>query len=78
MSEQTPWGEWFDAQYDLNNIIDRAVKERSEGKGDGFRVALYSSIIENAAERIRGYIPDVALTSDEVAEVRAKIAKAQR
>lgn len=55
------WDEWFDAQFDLNERIERAVKGISAGKGDGFRVALYAAVIEHCAEAMRTYIPDVAL-----------------
>ena len=60
------WDEWFDTQYDLNNAIDKAIRERTKGKSDQLRLALYSSVIENAAEAMRAFIPDVSLEKSDV------------
>lgn len=59
------WSEWFDAQSALNDQIDRAINEASKGRGDGFRLALYSSVIETCAETMRTFIPDEALSESE-------------
>lgn len=55
------WDEWFDVQYDLTDAIDRVIRERTVGKSDGFRVALYSAVIESAAESMRAFIPEMSL-----------------
>lgn len=58
------WDEWFDDQQKLTDRIRRAVTALSEGRGDGFRVALYSAVIESAAEAMRAFIPASALTGE--------------
>lgn len=57
------WNEWFDNQWDLTRCIDEFVKNKSAGKGDGFRLALYASVVEHCAEALRTYIPDADMTS---------------
>lgn len=63
-STQEAWDQWFDNQWDLTKCIDRAVEGQSEGKDDGFRLALYAAVIEHCAEAMRAYIPDVALEEE--------------
>lgn len=58
------WDAWFDAQYDINLCIDRAVRDLSKDKSDGFQAAIYAGLIEHCAEQIRTFIPDVTLTKD--------------
>lgn len=47
------WEEWFDAQYALCDQMDRAVAGLSAGKDDAYRAAVWSAVIEHAAEAIR-------------------------
>lgn len=53
---QEMWEEWFDGQYDLNLCIDRVIKDRAQGKPEGFKTALYSAVIEHCAEQLRASI----------------------
>lgn len=66
------WDEWFDTQYDLCDAIDRVIKERSEGKGDGLRLALYSAVVEHCAESMRRFVPDLSLAAPSTDEQRGK------
>ena len=50
------WEEWFASQSGLNDRIDIAIEGLSKGKDDAFRAALYSSVIESCAERLRMYL----------------------
>jgi hypothetical protein len=50
------WEEWFDAQYELTERIDKAIAGLTADKDDAFRVALYSAVIEQAAEKMRRYL----------------------
>lgn len=51
------WDEWFDKQYELNKRIDRAVSGLSVDRDAKFRIALWSSVIEHAAEELRSDLP---------------------
>lgn len=64
------WEEWFDKQYDLNERIDKAIAGLTVGKGDGFKLALWSSVIEHAAETLRIYIPEEVKNHGQVHEPR--------
>lgn len=55
-SARTLWDDWFDNQYDLVACIDKAVEEQAKGKGEPFKVALYSALIEHCAEQMRSSI----------------------
>lgn len=50
------WDEWFDKQHPLTERVDKAIEGLSVGKDDHFRAALYSAVIESAAERLRMYL----------------------
>jgi hypothetical protein len=56
MADNELWDEWFDGQMELTQRIERAVEGLATGKDDNFRAALYSAVIEHAAERLRMYI----------------------
>lgn len=55
-SAQALWDEWFDVQYDIARCVDNAVEAKSKGKGDLFKAALYSGLIEHLAEQMRSCI----------------------
>ena len=58
-THQDMWDEWFNEQWDIVYCIERLMREKHKDKSDGFKVALYSAIIEHCAETMRQHIPDV-------------------
>jgi hypothetical protein len=51
------WDEWFDAQYELTERIDKAIAGLAVGKDDAFKLAVWAAVVEHAAESMRMYIP---------------------
>lgn len=50
------WDDWFDDQSPLCRRIDKAIAALSKDRNDDYRAALYSAVIESAAERLRMYL----------------------
>lgn len=71
-SARTMWDEWFDTQFDLNRCIEEVIRERSKGQPDALRVALWSSVIEHAAEALRSALPDLEVVGAEHAESESR------
>lgn len=47
------WDAWFSLQYDLLEQFRQEIKDRTRGKSDTFKAAIYSGLIEGLAEDMR-------------------------
>lgn len=56
------WSAWFSFQYDLREDVTALIQERTKGRSDAFKTAVYSALIETLAENMRLFItlPDPA------------------
>lgn len=62
MTTDPAWDAWFSFQYDLREEVTALIQERTKGRSEGFKTAVYSALIETLAENMRLFItlPDPA------------------
>lgn len=56
MTDDPAWDDWFSFQYDLREDVTALIQQRTKGRSEAFKTAVYSALIETLAENMRLFI----------------------